>query len=220
MDKIRIVVADDHAILRDGIRSLLNAHGDMEVVGEAADGNEALQKVAELNPDVIIMDIDMPGFDGIEATRRILRKNPKARVIILAQNSNREYIVSAIKAGAAAYLPKQAMGSELVSAIHSVHQSGSFMYPSAAAEIIKEYMEGAREDSYQLLTDKEKEVLKLLAEGRTSREIGALLLVSPNTVNGHRLEIMKKLELRNRTELIKYAIRRGLVSMDNIGPAP
>ncbi len=217
MDKIRIVVADDHAILRDGIRSLLNAHGDMEMIGEASDGNEAIQKAGELSPDVIIMDIDMPGLDGIEATRRILRKNRKTRVLILTQYNNREYIVSAIKAGAAAYLSKRTMGSELVSAIRSVHQSGSFLYPSAAVDIIKEYLEGACEDPYQLLTDKEKEVLKLLAEGRTSREIGGLLQVSPKTVNGYRLEIMKKLELPNRTELIKFAIRRGLVST---GPAP
>ena len=219
MDKIRIVVADDHAILRDGIRSLLSAHGDMEVVGEAADGNEAIQKVSELNPDVTIMDIDMPGLDGIEATRRILKMNPKARVLILTQYSSREYIISAIKAGAAAYLPKQTMGSELVSAIRSVCQSGSFLYPSATGEIIQGYMDGAQEDPYQLLTAKEKDTLKLLAEGRTTREIGALLQVSPKTVNSHRLELMKKLELHNRTELIKYAIRRGLVSMDNGKPA-
>ena len=155
-----------------------------------------------------------PGIGGIEATRRIVRKIPKAKVLILAEYSNREYIISAIKAGAAAYVPKKAVGSELISAVRSVHQAGSFLYPSAAVQIIKEYLHSAEEDPYQRLTAKEKDILRLLAEGHTSREIADLLGVSPKTVNGHRMEIRKKLDLSSRADLVKYAIRHGLVSMD------
>ncbi len=215
MNKIRILVADDHAILRDGIRALLGVHSDMEIVGEAEEGNQAVEKVLELAPDVVIMDIGMPGIDGIEATRRIVKKSPKSKVLILTQHNNREYIVSAIKVGAAGYLPKKALGSELISAIRSVHQGGSFLYPSAAVAIIKEYLHAAEDDPYQSLTAREKEVLKLFAEGKTSREIADSLGVSLKTVNGHRMEVMKKLDLRNRAELIKYAIRKGIASIDS-----
>jgi len=215
MNKIRILVADDHAILRDGIRALLGVHSDMEIVGEAEEGNQAVEKVLELAPDVVIMDIGMPGIDGIEATRRVVKKSAKSKVLILTQHNNREYIVSAIKVGAAGYLPKKALGSELISAIRSVHQGGSFLYPSAAVAIIKEYLHAAEDDPYQSLTAREKEVLKLFAEGKTSREIADSLGVSLKTVNGHRMEVMKKLDLRNRAELIKYAIRKGIASIDS-----
>jgi len=215
MNKIRILVADDHAILRDGIRALLGVHSDMEIVGEAEEGNQAVEKVLEMAPDVVIMDIGMPGIDGIEATRRIVKKSAKSKVLILTQHNNREYIVSAIKVGAAGYLPKKALGSELISAIRSVHQGGSFLYPSAAVAIIKEYLHAAEDDPYQSLTAREKEVLKLFAEGKTSREIADSLGVSLKTVNGHRMEVMKKLDLRNRAELIKYAIRKGIASIDS-----
>lgn len=214
MNKIRILIADDHAIMRDGIRAMLSIHGDLDIVGEAANGEEAVAKALELRPDIIIMDTAMPGIDGIEATRRIVKKIHQAKVLILAEYSNREYIVSAIKAGAAAYIPKKAVGSELISAVRSVHQAGSFLYPSAAVEIIKEYLRGAEEDPYQRLTAREKDILKLLAEGNTSREIAETLRVSLKTVNGHRVEIRKKLDLSSRADLVKYAIRRGLVNVD------
>lgn len=219
MNKIRILIADDHAIMRDGIRAMLSIHGDLDIVGEAANGDEAIAKALELKPDIIIMDTAMPEIDGIEATSRIVKKMPRTKVLILAEYTTRDYIISAIKAGAAAYVPKKAVGSELISAVRSVHQSGSFLYPSAAVPIIKEYLHGAEEDPYQRLTAREKDILKLLAEGHTSREIAALRRVSLKTVNGHRMEIRKKLDLNRRADLVKYAIRRGLVSINSAPPS-
>lgn len=138
MAKIKILVVDDHAIMRDGIRALLSLHDDVEIVGEASEGKEAVDKAAELSPDVVMMDIAMAGMDGLEATRRITKKNPKIKVLVLTQHDNKEYILSAIKAGAAGYVPKRALGSELVSAIRSVNGGDSFLYPSAAAALIND----------------------------------------------------------------------------------
>lgn len=153
MDKIRLLVADDHAIMRDGIRALLSLNDDIEIVGEASTGQEAVEKSAELNPDVIIMDIAMPGMDGLEATRRILKQNPKARILILTQHDDKEYVLSAIKAGSTGYLPKRALGSELVSAIRAVNRGDSFLYPSAASALIKDYRSQAQDgDAYSQLT--------------------------------------------------------------------
>ncbi len=215
MEKIKILVVDDHAIMRDGIRALLGLHDDIEVVGEASEGKEAIKKTQELAPEVVIMDIAMPGMDGLEATRRIRKKSPEVKVLVLTQHDNREYILSAIKAGAAGYVPKRALGSDLVSAIRAVYRGDSFLYPSAAAALIEDYRQQAEgEDSYDRLTAREREILKLIAEGHTSREIADILFISLKTVLSHRTKIMEKLDLHNRTELIKYAIRRGLVSMD------
>ena len=215
MDKIRILVVDDHAVLRDGIRALLTIHDDIEVVGEASEGKEALAKAEELMPDVVIMDIAMPGMDGLEATRRIRKKYPKMKVLVLTQHDNKEYILSVIKAGAAGYVPKRALGSELVSAIRSVKVGESFLYPSAASALIEDYLQQTRgEDPYDQLTAREREIFKLIAEGHTSRKIADMLFLSLRTVQGHRLKIMEKLDLHNRTELIKYAMRKGLVSLD------
>ena len=216
MDKIRLLVADDHAIMRDGIRALVGLHEDIEIVGEAATGQEAIAKAQELMPDVIIMDIAMPGLDGLEATRRILKANPKAKVLVLSQYDDKEYIISAIKAGSTGYVPKRALGSELVSAIRAVYHGGSFLYPSAATALIQDYRLQALEgDSYDQLTPREREVLKLIAEGHTSREIAEMLFISLKTVMGHRAKIMEKLGLHNRTELIKYAMRKGVLSLDS-----
>jgi DNA-binding NarL/FixJ family response regulator len=216
MDKIRLLVVDDHAIMRDGIRALLSLHDDIEIVGEASTGQEAIEKTTELNPDVIIMDIAMPGMDGLESTRRILKQNPRARILILTQHDDKEYVLSAIKAGSAGYLPKRALGSELVSAIRAVNRGDSFLYPSAASALITDYRTQAQDgDAYSQLTPREREILKMIAEGLTSREIAEKLFISLKTVMGHRTKLMEKLNLHNRTELIKYAMRKGIVSLDS-----
>jgi len=215
VNKIKVLVVDDHAIMRDGIRALLGLHDDIEIVGEASEGKEAIEKVRELAPDVVVMDIAMPGMDGLEATRRIRKKSPKVKVLVLTQHDNREYILSAIKAGTTGYVPKRALGSDLVSAIRTVYKGDSFLYPSAAAALIEDYLQQAkREEPYDRLTAREREILKLIAEGHTSREIAEMLFVSLKTVLGHRTKIMEKLDLHNRSELIRYAMRKGLVSLD------
>ena len=214
MEKIRILIVDDHAIMRDGIRALLGLHDDLEIVGEASEGREAIEKARDLMPDVVIMDIAMPGMDGLEAARRIMRKTPKTKVLVLTQYDNKEYVLSAIKAGVSGYVPKRALGSELVSAIYAICQGNSFLYPSAATALIKEYLQQAEKEPYDQLTEREREILKLIAEGHTSREIAEMLFISLKTVLGHRTKIMEKLDLHNRTELIKYAMRRGLIGVD------
>ncbi len=215
MGKIKILVVDDHAIMRDGIRALLSLHNDLEIVGEASEGKEAIEKVQELGPDVVIMDVAMPGMDGLEATRRIRKRNPKVKVLVLTQHDNREYILSAIKAGTSGYVPKRAVGAELVSAIRAVNKGESFLYPSAAAALIEDYLRQAEEEPYDRLTDREREILKLIAEGHTSREIAEMLFISLKTVLGHRTKILQKLDIHNRTELIKYALHKGLVSIES-----
>ncbi|MFC1902640.1 response regulator [Chloroflexota bacterium] len=215
MGKIRILLVDDHTIMRDGIRALVSLDDSIEIVGEASEGKEAIQKVQELKPDLVVMDIAMPGMDGLEATRRITKKNPRVKILVLTQHDNREYILSTIKAGAAGYVPKRALGSELISAIRAVHEGQSFLYPSAAAALIEDYRQQAEEEEpYGRLTPREREILKLIAEGPTSREIADILFISLKTVHGHRTHIMEKLDLHNRTELIKYAMRKGLVSIN------
>jgi DNA-binding NarL/FixJ family response regulator len=215
MNKIKVLLVDDHAMMRDGIRALLSLHEDIEIAGEAAEGKEAIDKTQQLAPDVVVMDIAMPGMDGLEATRRITRQFPRTKVLILTQYDNKEYILSAIKAGAAGYVPKRALGAELVSAIRAIYRGESFLYPSAATALIEDYrQQAATADPYDELTPREKEILKLIAEGHTSQEIANLLFLSLKTVMGHRSRLMAKLDLQNHTELIKYAIRKKLVTLD------
>jgi DNA-binding NarL/FixJ family response regulator len=215
MSKIKVLLVDDHAMMRDGIRALLSLHEDIEIVGEAAEGKEAVEKTGELAPDVVVMDIAMPGMDGLEATRRITKQFPRTRVLILTQYDNKEYILSAIKAGSSGYVPKRALGAELVTAIRAIYQGDSFLYPSAAGALIEDYRHQAgTADPYDELTPREKEILKLIAEGHTSQEIANLLFISLKTVMGHRSRLMEKLDLQNHTELIKYAIRKKLVTLD------
>ncbi len=214
MNKIKILVVDDHAIMRDGIRALIDLHDDIEVVGEASDGKEAIEKARELEPDVAIMDIAMPGMDGLEATRRIIKRNPKVKVLVLTQHEHKEYVLSAIKAGVTGFLPKKAVSSELVLAIRAVHQGDPFLYPSAATALIQEYLRKGEAEPYDYLTEREREVLKLIAEGHTSREIADMLFISLKTAQGHRTKIMDKLDIHNLSELIRYAMHKGLVPID------
>jgi two-component system response regulator NreC len=213
MQKVKIMLVDDHAILRDGIRALISLHEDLEIIGEACEGKEAVDKILDLEPDVVIMDIAIPGMDGLEVTRRIKKKNAKIKVLVLTQHDDKEYVLSSIKAGASGYVPKKAMGSELVSAIRTVSRGESFLYPSAAAALIEDYRLQAEEEPYDRLTSREREILTLIADGQSSRQIAEMLYISLKTVQGHRTKIMEKLDIHNRAELIKYALRKGLVSI-------
>jgi DNA-binding NarL/FixJ family response regulator len=215
MPKIKVLLVDDHAIIREGLSALLNTCGDIEIVGEAADGNEAIRKCRELGPDVVVMDIAMPEMDGLEATRQIKRKNKNIKVVILTQHQNREYILSAVKAGADGYVPKGAVSSELISGIQSVYKGDSFLHPSIATAIVDDYRLQAGNDPFDTLTAREREILKLLADGNTARAISEMLFISLKTVTGHRTKIMEKLDIHNRTDLIKYAVRKGLTSIES-----
>ncbi len=214
MGKIRVLVADDHAIMRDGIRALVDLHDDIEIVEEASNGKEAVEKAIESAPDVIVMDIAMPDLDGLEASRRIIKKNSKIKVLILTQHDNKEYIISAIKAGVSGFVPKRALGDDLISAIRAISRNDSFLYPSAASTIIEDYRKETKEELYDQLTARERELIKLIADGFTNREIADRLFLTVKTVTGHRTKIMRKLDLHSHTELVKFAIRKGLTIVD------
>ena len=215
MSKIRVLLIDDHALMRDGIRALLDLQDDIEIVGEASEGKEAIKKARELVPDVVIMDISMPEMDGLEATRQIKKKNPSVKVLVLTQHDNREYILSTIKSGSDGYLPKRALGSELVAAIRAIHQGHSFLYPTAAGILLEDYRRQVEKEPYDRLTEREREVFRLIADGHTSREIADMLFISLKTIHNHRAKIMEKLNIHNKSELIKYAILKGLITIDS-----
>lgn len=217
MKKIKVLVVDDHTLVRDGIRALLSLAADIEVVGEAANGKEALQKVRQLAPDVVLMDLGMPVLGGLEATRRIRRQFPGTRVLAVTQYDDSEYVVPVIEAGARGFVSKMAAFSELASAIQAVHNGSSFLSPSAAAALVEECQQKTagkgEDDPYQRLTDREREVLKLVAEGHSAREIADVLVVSPKTVDWYKTSLMNKLNIHNRADLIKYAIRKGIITL-------
>ncbi|MBI2907351.1 MAG: response regulator transcription factor [Chloroflexi bacterium] len=221
MSRIRVLVVDDHAIFREGLRALLEGREDVDIVGEATDGGEAIEKVRRLAPSVVLMDIAMPGMGGQEATRRIRKEAPDVRILVLTQHEDPEYILSMLKAGARGYISKTATASEVISAIRTVHNGESFLYPSAATTLIEEYLThaGAEKSDYERLTDREREVLQLVAEGRPNHEIADRLFISVKTVLRHRTNIMEKLGFHNRTELIKYAISKGLIDMPRKMPS-
>jgi DNA-binding NarL/FixJ family response regulator len=217
MDRIRVLIADDHAIVREGIRLILAAHEDIEVAGEAQDGLETIKRVGELSPDVVLMDIAMPGLGGLEATIEIARTAPQTRVIVLTQYDDAEYIYRFLHAGAAGYVLKKSVGSDLVSAIRAVAQGKSFLDPMIADKVIRGYLEpetSADQSLYDRLSDREKTVFKLIAEGYTSRQIAESLVISIKTVMTHRANVMEKLNIHNKAELIKLAIRQGLIQPD------
>jgi two-component system response regulator NreC len=215
VSKIRVLIVDDHVMFRQGLCSLLEGYHDIEVVGEAIHGKEAIEKVRQLAPQVVLMDIGMPVMNGLEATRRLQKEAPDAKVLVLTQYEDSEYILSVLRAGAKGYIAKTATASELVSAIRTVHNGESFLYPSAATALVAEYLMrvGGERNEYERLTDREREILQLVAEGHSNREIADKLFISVKTVLRHRTNIMEKLGFHNRTELIKYAISKGLIEM-------
>jgi two-component system response regulator NreC len=217
MAKIKVLVVDDHTIVRDGICALLRLAGDIEVVGEAANGREALELVRKFMPDVMLIDIAMPHMNGLEATRRIRKESPGVKILILTQYDDKEHVFWAIEAGARGFISKTAASSELVSGIRSVHRGDSFLSPSAAKFLVEDYQLEANlrkdQDPYKQLSDREREILKLLAEGYTTREIADMLVISVKTVEGHKTNLMSKLDIHNRTDLVKYALRKGIITV-------
>lgn len=216
MDNLRVLIADDHAVVRAGIRLLLDSQEGIEIVGEAKDGAEAVAKTRELAPDVVLMDVAMPGLSGLEATREIRQTNPDTQVVMLTMHDDEEYFFQAVSLGASGYILKEATPEEVVSAIRIVSRGGVAFHPGLGRKLLNDYLHrlqaGEESESYSLLTDREREILRLTAEGGSAREIGEKLALSPRTVERHRANLMEKLHLHNRSEVIQYAIRKGMIS--------
>jgi DNA-binding NarL/FixJ family response regulator len=213
-----VLLVEDHTIVRKGLRSLLESEADIRVVGEAENGREAIEKVDELRPDVVVMDIGMPGLNGLEATRQIKKRFTDVQVLILTVHTGEEYILQILRAGASGYLVKQAAPAELISAIQAVHRGQAFLSPSISKKVLEDYVQRAeataRGDSLERLTDREREVLQLIAEAYSTREIAEQLHISVKTVETHRAHLMEKLGLHSTAELTRYAIRKGVVTLD------
>jgi two-component system response regulator NreC len=218
LGKIRVLLADDHTLVREGIRALLEAQPDLEVIAEVSEGGEAVRKSLELQPDVVLMDITMPGTNGMEATRLIRKGAPGVRILVLTIHGTDDYFFRLLEAGASGYMLKESASSDLVSAIRSVHGGGVFLSPSVAKRLVEDYLrrvgEGEQKPGYDSLTEREKEILKLIGEGHTNQEIAQRLCLSVNTVQTHRTHIMDKLNLHNRTALLRFAVRAGLLEKE------
>jgi len=214
--KTRVLVADDHAIVRQGLRAILEAEDDIEVVGEAADGREAVRKGLAMQPDVVVMDVSMPRMNGLEATTRIVKDCPSIRVVALTMHSSEEYVYSLLRAGARGYLLKESVSSDLVEAIHAVVRGGTYLHPCISTKVVDGYLKRPRSASPQgmpdILTPREREILQLIAEGHTNKEIAGLLVLAVKTIENHRSRIMDKLEIHNVAGLTRYAISKGIAT--------
>ena len=212
---IRVLVADDHTLVRDGIRALLATAGDMEVVAEASDGREAIEHARRVQPDVILLDIAMPGLGGLESVPLLRRDVPGARILVLTQYEQPEYVRRFLHLGVGGYVLKKAAGTELIAAIRAVHRGGLVVDPAVARDVLRDPA-GARpvpsDDPYESLTERERQVLKLVAEGRSNKEVASFLDISVKTAMTHREHVMQKLDLHNRTDLTRFALRRGIIA--------
>jgi DNA-binding NarL/FixJ family response regulator len=211
---IRVLIADDHALVRDGVRALLGTAGDIDVVGEAGDGAAAVESARAEHPDVILLDIAMPGLGGLEAVPLLRREVPRARILILTQYEHADYVRRFLRLGVAGYVLKKAAGAELISAIRAAHRGGLVLDPAVARDVLKDRESGGAEpaaDPYDALTDRERQVLKLVAEGRSNKDVASLLDISVKTAMTHREHVMQKLDLHNRTDLTRFALRRGII---------
>ncbi|MFZ5926106.1 MAG: response regulator [Acidobacteriota bacterium] len=207
---IRILLADDHSLVRQGFRRILEAHPDLEIVGEASDGREAVELTGTLQPDVVVMDVAMPGLNGIEATRRICESSPRTRVLALSMHRDSVYVREILRAGARGYLLKDAIDADLISAVRAVARGEGFIASAVADCVLADYRQHVS-DPIDLLTAREREVLQLIAEGKTNKEIASLLKLSVYTVDAHRGRIMEKLNLHSAGELVRFALRKGLI---------
>jgi len=213
---IRIILADDHTVIRSGLKLLLERQPDLQVVGEAANGRQAVDSAAALEPQVAVLDIAMPQMNGIEATRQIVARNPAVSVVILSMHSDEGYVMRALQAGAKAYLLKDSAEADLIRAVRAVSEGKSFFSPAVSRMLLEDYMRQMQQkgasDSYELLTSREREVLQLIAEGKSNKEIATLLNLSLHTVETHRTRVLQKLNLHSVPELILYAVRKGIIS--------
>ena len=213
---VRILLADDHTVMRAGLRLLLERHENFEVIGEAADGREAVEIAAEQKPAVVVMDVAMPHLNGVEAARQILTRNPDIAIVMLSMHSDESYVLRSLKAGARAYLLKDSAEADLIAAIQAITEGRSFFSPGVRALLKEDYIyrlqKFGADDTYELLTAREREVLQLVAEGRSNKEVASLLGLSLYTVETHRTHILQKLNLHSVPELILYAVRKGIIS--------
>jgi two-component system response regulator NreC len=209
-NKIRILLADDHGVVRQGFRRILEAQPDLEIVGEAANGREAVELAALLKPDVVVMDVAMPELNGIEATRRVVEESPRTRVLALSMHKDSVYVREILRAGAVGYLLKDSIDADLLAAVKSVARGEGYLSPGVANAVLTDYRQHVT-DPIDLLTSREREVLQLIAEGRTNKEIATGLNLSVYTVDAHRGRIMEKLNLHSVGELVRFAVRKGLI---------
>jgi two-component system, NarL family, response regulator NreC len=211
----RVLIADDHGIVRQGLRALLEKSPEISVVGEASDGREAVRLAAELRPNIVVMDIAMPLLNGVDATSQILGRDPDVKVIILSMHSDESYILRALSAGAKGYLLKDSAEGDILPAVETVAKGRPYFSPVIASTLLDEYLQAMKKnqvrDSFDLLTDREKEVLQLLAEGKSNKEVAALLNLSPYTIESHRTSLMQKLNLHNTAEIVLYAVRKNII---------
>jgi two-component system, NarL family, response regulator NreC len=216
MSTIRILLADDHVVIRKGLRLLLESHADFKVVAEASDGRETVALTEQHSPDVVVLDVAMPKLNGIEAARQIAAKQPQTAIVFLSMHSDEGYVLKALKSGAKAYLLKDSAEHDLINAIHAVHEGKAYFSPAISRMLVEEYMRQMQErevvDSYDLLTTREREILQLLAEGKTNKDVAAILNLSLYTVETHRSNILQKLNLHSGSELILYAVRKGVIT--------
>ena len=214
--EITIVLADDHQVVRQGLRAILEGERNLRVVGEAGNGIEAARLVERLRPDVLVLDLMIPGLRGLEVTRQLAKRSPKTHVVILSMHADKSYVLEALKNGAAGYVLKDSSADELIEAVHEAVENRRYLSPPLSDSAIDAYVQqaGGTTDPYDSLSNREREVLQLAAEGHTNTEIGKRLFISPRTVEIHRAHMMAKLDLRNHTDLIRYALKRGVISND------
>ena len=213
--KIRVLLADDHTLVRQGLRALLEREADIKIIGEARNGREAVHRAVALKPDIVVMDISMPHLNGLEATQRIAATCPGTRVVALSMHKQEHHVQALLRAGARGYVPKDAPASELLAAVRAVHGGGCYLHPQISSKVVDGYLDGNRPAApRELLTSREREVLQLVAEGKTNRLIAAELRLSVKTIEAHRARIMTKLKIHNAAGLTRYAMSRGIIGSD------